>query len=79
VIRPCARDGNVRCASHADHPWQHAGAAENVFTKIEGLLKAQGFALGDVVMMRVYMAADPAMDSKLDFAVYRRRRLCAVF
>ncbi len=24
--------------------------------------------MGDIVMMRVYMAADPAMDNKLDFA-----------
>ena len=42
--------------------------AENVFSKIEGLLKGQGLGLGDVVMMRVYMAADPAMDNTLDFA-----------
>ena len=42
--------------------------AETVFKKIEALLKEQGLGLGDVVMMRVYMAADPAMDGKLDFA-----------
>ncbi len=42
--------------------------AENTFTKIQNLLKEQGLDLGDVVMMRVYMAADPAMDNKLDFA-----------
>ena len=42
--------------------------AENVFLKIQGLLKAQGLGMGDIVMMRVYMAADPAMDNKLDFA-----------
>ena len=41
--------------------------AENVFTKIQALLKEQGLGLGDVVMMRVYMAADPK-DNKLDFA-----------
>ena len=42
--------------------------AENVFAKIEGILKEQGLAMGDVVMMRVFMVADPAMDNKLDFA-----------
>ena len=42
--------------------------AESTFSKIENLLKQQGLGMGDVVMMRVYMAADPAMDNKLDFA-----------
>ena len=42
--------------------------AEGTFTKIETLLKEQGLGMGDVVMMRVYMTADPAMDHKLDFA-----------
>jgi len=40
----------------------------STFTKIENLLKAQGLGMGDVVMMRVYMAADPAMGGRLDFA-----------
>src|SRR5436190_14967162 len=42
--------------------------AESTSTKIQTLLKEQGLGLGDVVMMRVYMAADPAMGDKLDFA-----------
>jgi enamine deaminase RidA (YjgF/YER057c/UK114 family) len=42
--------------------------AESTFSKIQSLLKEQGLGMGDVVMMRVYMAADPAMDNKLDFA-----------
>ena len=42
--------------------------AENTFAKIQDLLREQGLGMGDVVMMRVYMAADPAMDNKLDFA-----------
>ena len=41
--------------------------AETVFTKIQGLLKEQGLGMGDVVMMRVYMAADPK-DGKADTA-----------
>jgi enamine deaminase RidA (YjgF/YER057c/UK114 family) len=42
--------------------------SESTFTKIQTLLKEQGLGMGDVVMMRVYMAADPAMGNKLDFA-----------
>ena len=42
--------------------------AVSVFTKIQSLLKEQGLGMGDVVMMRVYMAADPAMGNTLDFA-----------
>jgi enamine deaminase RidA (YjgF/YER057c/UK114 family) len=42
--------------------------AENVFNKIKNLLQEQGLGLGDIVMMRVYMAADPAIGNKLDFA-----------
>jgi enamine deaminase RidA (YjgF/YER057c/UK114 family) len=42
--------------------------AESIFRKIATLLKDQGLGLGDVVMMRVYMTSDPAMDNKLDFA-----------
>jgi enamine deaminase RidA (YjgF/YER057c/UK114 family) len=42
--------------------------ADNTFQKIEAILKEQGLGMGDVVMMRVYMVGDPAMDNKLDFA-----------
>ena len=42
--------------------------AESTFTKIQNLLKEQGLGMGDVVMMRVYMAADPAMQNKADTA-----------
>jgi enamine deaminase RidA (YjgF/YER057c/UK114 family) len=42
--------------------------AVSVFGKIEGLLKEQGLGMGDVVMMHVYMAGDPANGGKLDFA-----------
>jgi enamine deaminase RidA (YjgF/YER057c/UK114 family) len=42
--------------------------AESTFSKIQNLLKEQGLGMGDVVMMRVYMTADPAMENKLDFA-----------
>ena len=42
--------------------------AESVFSKIQSMLKEQGLGMGDVVMMRVYMTADPAIDHKLDFA-----------
>lgn len=42
--------------------------AENAFGKIETILKEQGLTMADVVMMRVFMVADPAMGNKLDFA-----------
>lgn len=42
--------------------------AENAFGKIEAILKEQGLTMADVVMMRVYMVADPAIGNKLDFA-----------
>jgi enamine deaminase RidA (YjgF/YER057c/UK114 family) len=41
--------------------------AESAFTKIQGLLKEQGLGMGDVVMMRVYMVADPKTNA-MDFA-----------
>ena len=42
--------------------------AESTFKKIQDILKQQGLGMGDIVMMRVYMAADPALGNKLDFA-----------
>jgi enamine deaminase RidA (YjgF/YER057c/UK114 family) len=42
--------------------------SESTFLKIQNLLKEHGLTMGDVVMMRVYMAADPRMDNQLDFA-----------
>jgi enamine deaminase RidA (YjgF/YER057c/UK114 family) len=42
--------------------------AESVFRKIERILKEQGLGMGDVVMMHVYLAGDPAAGNKMDFA-----------
>jgi len=42
--------------------------ALSALTKIQGILKEQGLTMGDVVMMHVYMAGDPANGGKLDFA-----------
>ena len=41
--------------------------SENVFRKIEGILKEQGLGMGDVVMMHVYLVGDPATGGKMDF------------
>jgi len=38
-----------------------------VLMKLEAGLKAQGFGLGDIVMMRVFLVGDPAMGGKMDF------------
>ncbi len=45
--------------------------ADNTFRRIETLLKEQGLGMGDVVMMRVYMLADPAT-GRMDFAGMNR-------
>ncbi len=42
--------------------------SENVFRKIESILKEQGLGMGDVVMMHVYLVGDPATGGKMDFA-----------
>jgi enamine deaminase RidA (YjgF/YER057c/UK114 family) len=42
--------------------------SENVFRKIENILKEQGLGMRDVVMMHVYLVGDPAMGNKMDFA-----------
>jgi enamine deaminase RidA (YjgF/YER057c/UK114 family) len=42
--------------------------AFSALSKIQDALKEQGLTMGDVVLMHVYMAADPAMGGKLDFA-----------
>ena len=39
-----------------------------IMKKIQDILKAQGLGMGDVVMMRVYLAGDPAKGGKMDFA-----------
>ncbi len=39
-----------------------------IMKKIADVLKGQGYTMGDVVMMRVYLAGDPAMGGKMDFA-----------
>jgi enamine deaminase RidA (YjgF/YER057c/UK114 family) len=41
--------------------------ATSEILKIQAILKEQGLTLGDVVMMHVYLAGDPAKDGKLDF------------
>ena len=42
--------------------------ASSEIQKIQAILKEQGLTLGDVVMMHVYLAGDPAKEGKLDFA-----------
>ncbi len=39
----------------------------STLTKIQAALKAEGLTMGDVVMMHVYLAGDPANGGKLDF------------
>ncbi|MFN3573018.1 MAG: RidA family protein [Phenylobacterium sp.] len=39
-----------------------------VLNRIKAILETQGATLGDVVMMRVLLVGDPALDGKMDFA-----------
>jgi len=40
----------------------------SALTKIDALLKEQGLAMSNVVMMHVYLAGDPGNGNKMDFA-----------
>jgi enamine deaminase RidA (YjgF/YER057c/UK114 family) len=40
----------------------------SVLTKIQGIMKSQGYELGDAVMMRVLLVGDPAKGGAMDFA-----------
>ena len=50
--------------THTDTESQTVG----IFKDIQKLLESQKLTLGDVVMMRVYLGADPAKGGKGDFA-----------
>jgi enamine deaminase RidA (YjgF/YER057c/UK114 family) len=39
----------------------------SILRQMDGVLKAQGFSLGDVIMMRVFLAPDPAKGGKMDY------------
>jgi enamine deaminase RidA (YjgF/YER057c/UK114 family) len=41
---------------------------ESVLRKIDGILKAEGLGMRDVVMMHVYLAGVPQMGNRMDFA-----------
>jgi enamine deaminase RidA (YjgF/YER057c/UK114 family) len=45
--------------------------ANSVFDKLGDALKSQGLGFGDIVMMHVYLAGDPAKGGKLDFAGFQ--------
>jgi enamine deaminase RidA (YjgF/YER057c/UK114 family) len=42
--------------------------AMSVLTKIQDILKAEGLGLGDIVQMECFVAGDPKMGGKMDFA-----------
>ncbi|MBW8882452.1 MAG: RidA family protein [Asticcacaulis sp.] len=41
---------------------------ESVLAKLKAALEAQGVSFSDVVSMHVFLAGDPALDGKMDFA-----------
>jgi enamine deaminase RidA (YjgF/YER057c/UK114 family) len=62
VSNPSAPKGSVE--SYGDTKTQTIGA----IGEIKKALAEQNLTLGDVVMMHVYLAGDPAKDGKMDFA-----------
>jgi enamine deaminase RidA (YjgF/YER057c/UK114 family) len=50
--------------AHTDTTSQTVG----ILKDLQKFLESQKLTLGDVVMMRVYLNADPAKDNKIDFA-----------
>lgn len=46
--------------------------AEGVFRKIDALLQAQGYTLGDVVKLTVFLVGDPVLGGKQDFAGFSK-------
>ena len=62
AVDPAADPATI--AAYGDTRTQTIG----VLHKIEAALKAQGFGLGDVVKLDVYLVGDPAKGGKLDFA-----------
>jgi enamine deaminase RidA (YjgF/YER057c/UK114 family) len=61
VINPGAAEGSV------DRFGDTETQTRSVIRKIEGVLKQHGLALGDVVMMRVFLVAPPGQP-RMDFA-----------
>ncbi|HEX7852373.1 MAG TPA: RidA family protein [Sphingobium sp.] len=45
--------------------------ATSIFRKIDAALKAQGFTLGDVVKLTVFLVGDPHLGGKQDFAGFQ--------
>jgi enamine deaminase RidA (YjgF/YER057c/UK114 family) len=62
VSNPSAPKGSVE--SYGDTKTQTIGS----IGEIKKALAEQNLTLGDVVMMHVYLAVDPAKDGKMDFA-----------
>ena len=62
VSNPSAPKGSLE--SYGDTQTQ----TEAVLKRIETSLVAAKLSLGDIVMMRVYLAGDPTKDNKMDFA-----------
>ncbi|MDP2214183.1 RidA family protein [Phenylobacterium sp.] len=62
VTNPEAPEGTPR--EFGDTKTQTIGVIE----RIKAILESQGASLGDVVMMRVLLVGDPALEGRMDFA-----------
>ena len=45
---------------------------QGVLVKVSALLRQQGYALGDIVNVKVYLVGDPALGGRMDFAGMNR-------
>ncbi|MFL6723541.1 MAG: RidA family protein [Sphingomicrobium sp.] len=70
-LEVCVMDGVSPAREGCPHPVERYGDTEtqtrSVLRKVEAALKDQGFGLGDVVMMRIFLVAPPGQP-RMDFA-----------
>jgi enamine deaminase RidA (YjgF/YER057c/UK114 family) len=62
VAKPDAPKGSIEAYGNT------TTQVHSILKKFEKLLAAEGMTLGDVVKVNVFLAGDPALDGKMDFA-----------
>jgi enamine deaminase RidA (YjgF/YER057c/UK114 family) len=65
---PAVADPKAPAGSTATYGGDTKTQTLSVLSRIDEALKSQGVGFGDVVMMRVLLVGDPALDGKMDFA-----------
>ena len=65
---PIAPAKPVTAASSIEDSGDTKTQTVSILTKIKGLLAAHGYAMTDVIKMTVFVAGDPKLGGKMDFA-----------